>query len=379
MTGRVYLSPPHVGDEERTALLETFDSNWVTSEGVHIAGFEDDVAAVAGTRRAVAVSSGTAALHLALKALGVGPGDVVMVPSFTFAATANVVEYVGARPLLVDSAPGTWTVDPDLVADEVKRRAGTPDAVRAIMPVDIYGQCCDYDALLAVCADHDVLVVEDAAEALGSTYRGRPAGVFGDAGVYSFNGNKILTSGSGGVLVTDDDAVADRVKLLATQAREPAVHYEHTTTGFNYRMNNMLAAMGRAQLRRLDDRVAAKQAVFARYVEAFDGVPGLTTMPQASYGTSNCWLSCVLIDPDVFGASTTDVRLALEALDIESRPLWKPMHLQPVHARTEAVGGAVSEDLFRRGLCLPSGTALTEEQQQRVVDAVLSVPAGVRG
>jgi dTDP-4-amino-4,6-dideoxygalactose transaminase len=376
VTERIYLSPPHVGDEERTALLETFDSNWVTSEGVHITGFEQDMVDKLGSRRAVAVSSGTAALHLCLKVLGIGPGDVVMVPSLTFAATSNVVDYVGGRTLLVDSDADTWTIDPYLVIDEIKRRAGTPDAVRALMPVDIYGQCCDYDELLAVCAEHDVVVVEDAAEALGSTYRGKAAGTFGDAGVISFNGNKILTSGSGGMIVTDDDELADRVRFLSTQAREPAVHYEHSEVGFNYRMNNMLAAMGRAQLARLDDRVAAKRAVFARYSAAFADVDGITMMPQAAYGTSNCWLTCILVDADRFGASSADIMNALAALDIESRPTWKPMHLQPVHARTEMVGGDVSADLFRRGLCLPSGSALTDDQLQRVIDAVLATPAG---
>lgn len=374
MTGRVYLSPPDVGAAERAALIDTFDSNWVTSEGVHIGGFEDDVREVLGARRAVGVSSGTAALHLCLHVLGVGPGDVVMLPSFTFAATANAVAYVGARPLLVDSSPDTWTIDPVLVADEVKRRAGTPDAVRALLPVDIYGQCCDYDELLAVCADHDVRVVEDAAEALGATYRNRAAGTFGDAGVISFNGNKILTSGSGGMVVTEDDALADRIRHLSTQARDPAAHYEHSEVGFNYRMNNLLAAMGRAQLARLDERVAAKRRVFDRYADGFADVDGLELMPEAPYGSANRWLTCVLVDPDRFGATASDVRLRLEELDIESRPTWKPMHLQPVHAGTQMVGGAVCEDLFRRGLCLPSGSALTEEQQRRVIDAVVGVP-----
>lgn len=372
MSERIYLSPPHVGQEERDALLETFDSNWVTSEGVHITGFEQDVVDRLGARRAVAVSSGTAALHLALKVLGIGPGDVVLVPSLTFAATSNAVDYVGGRTVLVDSTADTWTVDPYLVADEIKRRAGTPDAVRALMPVDIYGQCCDYDELLAVCTEHDVVVIEDAAEALGSTYRGRAAGTFGAAGVLSFNGNKILTAGSGGMLVTDDDELADRVRFLSTQARVPAAHYEHDEVGYNYRMNNLLAAMGRAQLARLDDRVATKRAVYGRYADAFADVDGITMMPMAPYGTSNCWLTCVLIDHERFGATPTDVRLALEAEDIESRPTWKPMHLQPVHAKTEMIGGAVSTDLFRRGLCLPSGSALTEDQQQRVVDTVLA-------
>lgn len=372
MSRRIYLSPPHVGDLERKLLLEAFDSNWVTSVGPEIDGFESDIAAALGVRRAVAVSSGTAALHLALRTLGIGEGDVVLVPSFTFVASANAVMYVGAEPVFVDCTDETWTLDPGLVADELARRAAEGRPVKAVMTVDLFGQSCDYDLLVDACDRHGALLVEDAAEALGATYRGRAAGSFGAAAVVSFNGNKILTTGGGGMLLTDDDRVADAARHLATQAREPAAHYEHTTVGYNYRMNNLLAAIGRAQLAQLPERVEARRAVNERYREAFADVDGITLMPAADYGDPTWWLTCLQIDESAFGAGPAAVREALEGQDIEARPTWKPMHLQPVFRDAERAGGAVSERLYRRGLCLPSGSALTEAEQARVVAAVLA-------
>jgi dTDP-4-amino-4,6-dideoxygalactose transaminase len=363
-----------MSDLERQLLLKAFDSNWVTSVGENIDAFEVEMAEHLGVERVVAVASGTAALHLALVALGIGPGDLVIIPSFTFAATANAVMYTGAEPIFLDCSPTTWTIDPDLLAEELARRFRAARPVRAVIPVDLFGQCCDYDALLSVCAEYNVSVVEDAAEALGSTYRDRAAGSFGDMGILSFNGNKILTTGGGGMVVTDSQELADEVRYLSTQARDPVPHYEHRKVGFNYRMNNLLAGIGRAQLSRLNDLVAARRRIRETYREHLAGVPGLELMPLADYGASNCWLTCLLVDPPAFGATPEDIRTQLAFAGIEIRPTWKPMHLQPVYAKADMVGGAVCEDLFARGLCLPSGSALTADQQCRVIDTLLAAP-----
>jgi dTDP-4-amino-4,6-dideoxygalactose transaminase len=370
---RIYLSPPDVGAEERRLLLDAFDSNWIAPLGPHVDGFERDVAERIGVPNSLALTSGTAALHLALLLLGVGPGDDVLVPTQTFVATANVVTYVGARPVLVDSDPTTWTIDPGLVADELETRARQGRLPAAVITVDLYGQCADYDPLLAACAEFDVPVLEDAAEALGSTYGGRPAGTFGAAGVFSFNGNKIITTSGGGMLVSDDEALIARARYLSTQAREPVVHYEHVAVGFNYRLSNLLAAVGRGQLRGLDERIQLRRAINERYRAALSELPGVEFMPIAPYGEPNYWLTCVLIDPDHFGATHADIRLALEALDIESRPTWKPLHLQPVYADAPTVGGDVSASIYERGLCLPSGSRLAEEDLDRIAATVRSL------
>jgi dTDP-4-amino-4,6-dideoxygalactose transaminase len=367
--GYIYLSPPHVGEIERKLLMEAFDSNWVAPVGPDLDAFERAVAEYVDVPHAVALSSGTAALHLALMCAGVRAGDTVLVPSFTFAATANAVTYLGARPIFVDCSADTWNLDPDLVEAEVARSRPA-----AVVTVDMYGQCADYDRLLAVCDRYGVPLIEDAAEALGATYRGRPAGGFGRAGILSFNGNKIMTTGGGGMLVTDDGALADRVRYLATQAREPVAHYEHTEIGYNYRLSNLLAAIGRGQLMMLDERMALRRQTFEFYRAALAGLPGVSFMPVADYGTPNHWLTCVLVDPDEFGADREDIRVHLQAHDIESRPTWKPMHLQPVYRDHGMRGGAVSAGIFARGLCLPSGSSLTDADRHRVVDAIRSTP-----
>jgi dTDP-4-amino-4,6-dideoxygalactose transaminase len=368
-----------MGVEERQLLLEAFDSNWIAPVGPQLDSFEREMAVRLGARRAVGVSSGTAALHLALRVLGVGPGDVVLVPSLTFVATANAVTYVGAEPVLVDSSPDTWTVSPELVAEQLAdaTRHGRPPKV--VVAVDIYGQCADYQMLREVCASYDARLLEDAAEALGSTYRGRPAGNVADIGVLSFNGNKIITTSGGGMLVSDSDQIADEVRYLATQAKEPVPHYEHRTVGYNYRLSNLLAAIGRGQLRVLEERVEARRHNRARYEAALKGIPGLELMPLAPYGVSNCWLTCILVDPEILGTTPEQVRRRLEELDIESRPLWKPLHLQPAYRSARVCGGGVCEDLYRRGLCLPSGSSLTDAERGRVVEGVLSmIPVGMR-
>jgi dTDP-4-amino-4,6-dideoxygalactose transaminase len=330
-------------------------------------------------RHAVALSSGTAALHLALMAAGVRRGDTVLVPSFTFAATANAVMYLGARPVFLDSTAESWNVDPELVAGELRDRAARGQLPRAVIAVDMYGQCADYDALLAACDRYGVALIEDAAEALGATYRGRPAGSFGLAGVLSFNGNKIMTTGGGGMLVTDDARVAARTRHLATQAREPVPHYEHRTVGYNYRLSNLLAAVGRGQLQRLGEMIAARRETARHYRAALAGLPGLTFMPVAGYGVPNWWLTCLLVYAERFGAGRDRVLARLARDNIEARPAWKPMHLQPVFRDCVMRGGSVSADLFHRGLCLPSGSALTDQDRERVVAAVRSAAAEQEG
>jgi dTDP-4-amino-4,6-dideoxygalactose transaminase len=370
----IHLSPPHVGAGERELLLAAFDSNWVAPAGPDLDEFEREVAAAVGVRRAVALCSGTAGLHLALRLVGVAAGDTVLVPSFTFVATANPVSYLGATPVFLDSSADTWTLDPTLLAEELAARSSHGRLPAAVVAVDIYGQCADYDAITALCDEYGIPLIEDAAEALGSTYRGRPAGGFGSIGVVSFNGNKIITTGGGGSLLTNDPELAAEARLLSTQAREPVPHYQHRTMGYNYRLSNPLAAMGRGQLHLLKDRVKARQQTNQRYRECLAEEPGVDFMPLAAYGESNCWLTCILITEGLFGATPGEVRRHLAAGGIESRPTWLPLHLQPLFRDCQVLGGSVAEDLFHRGLCLPSGSRLTESDLDRVVDAVRSVP-----
>ncbi|WIM94219.1 aminotransferase class I/II-fold pyridoxal phosphate-dependent enzyme [Actinoplanes oblitus] len=373
---RIYLSPPDVTDVERKLLLEAFDSNWVAPVGPDLDAFEAKCAELAGVRHAVALSSGTAALHLALIAAGVRRGDTVLVPSFTFAATANAVIYLGARPVFLDSTPESWNVDPQILADELRGRAVRGQLPRAVITVDMYGQCADYRPILEACDRYGVPLIEDAAEALGATYRDRPAGSFGLAGVLSFNGNKIATTGGGGMLVTDDASVAGQVRHLATQAREPVPHYEHRTVGYNYRLSNLLAAVGRGQLQRLPSMIEARRVTAEHYRAALGDLPGFHFLPVAAYGVPNWWLTCLLVDSP---RSRDRILAELARADIEARPTWKPMHLQPAYRDCLMRGGAVSADLFHRGLCLPSGSALTGHDRDRVVAAVRSAAAGLKG
>ncbi|HUD16045.1 MAG TPA: aminotransferase class I/II-fold pyridoxal phosphate-dependent enzyme [Acidimicrobiales bacterium] len=372
---RIYLSPPEVGAEERRMLLDAFDSNWIAPVGPDIDAFERELAERVGADHAVALSSGTAALHLALMLVGVGAGDEVLVPSFTFVASAAAVTYLGATPVLVDCSSSNWTIDPDLVAAELAERARTGRLPAAVVTVDLYGQCADYAVLGPLCDEYQIPLVADAAEALGATYRGQPAGSFGTAAVFSFNGNKIITTSGGGMLVAGSAELVDRARYLATQAREPFPHYEHTVIGYNYRLSNLLAALGRAQLRGLDSRIERRRKINQWYRDALGDVPGIEFMPIAEYGEPNWWLTCVLVDPEGFGADREQIRLALESVDIESRPTWKPLHLQPVFAGLPVIGGSACAAVFDHGLCLPSGSALTEGELGRVVESIRSVPA----
>jgi dTDP-4-amino-4,6-dideoxygalactose transaminase len=366
----IYLSPPDVGELERRLLLEAFDSNWIAPLGHHVDAFECEFAAAVGMPHAVALSSGTAALHLALLALGIGRGDDVLTSTLTFAATANAIAYVGAAPVFIDVSPDTWTLDPGLLEEEIARRAKRGRAPAAVISVDLYGQCCDYDRLGAVCDRYGVALIEDAAEGLGASCRRRPAGSFGACAAFSFNGNKIITTSSGGMLVSHDGQVVERARHLSNQARDDAPHYEHSEVGFNYRLSNLLAAVGRAQLKNLPEKIARRRAINRAYREALSHYPGLSFMPEAGYGRSSGWLTCLTVDPSAFGASREDVRRRLQSMNIESRPVWKPMHLQPVYRKCPVRGGAVAAGLFETGLCLPSGSGLSPSEQSSVIDTI---------
>jgi pyridoxal phosphate-dependent aminotransferase EpsN len=373
MTERIYLSPPHLGIHERKLLDDAIDSNWIAPLGPHVESFERELAAVAGAPHATALSSGTAALHLALRILGVGSGDRVLCSSLTFIASAGAITYQDAIPVFVDSDRETWNLDPDLLDEELDLCAARGSLPAAVIAVDLYGQVADYERIEPACAKYGVPLIEDAAEALGASYRGQPAGSFGNCAAFSFNGNKIITTSGGGMLVSKDKAIIDQARFLATQARQDAPHYEHETVGYNYRMSNLLAAVGRGQLMVLKDRVEARRAIYERYHTALEDVPGLTFTAEAPQTKHSRWLTTITVDPDEFGASREELRLALEQSNIEARPVWKPMHLQPVFREARFVGSGIATELFESGLCLPSGSSLTPKDQERVVDVIRSL------
>ncbi len=374
---RILLSGPDVGPAEREALLAAFDGGWVAPVGPELDRFEADLAAETGRSHAVALSSGTAALQLGLLALGVGAGDEVWVATMTFAATANAVVHAGARPTFLDVDARTWTIDVDLVAEELDRRRRDGVAPPAsIVPVDLYGRVAAYERLLPIAAEHGVPVLADAAEALGARHLGRPAGSFGHAAALSFNGNKIITTSGGGAYVTDDASAAARVRHLATQAREPARHYEHVDVGFNHRLSNLLAALGSSQLATLEAKVARRRAIHARYVAGLAGLDGLViadadTPEEEQAGTRpNRWLTCISVDPKLAPTTRDAIIDALAAAGIEARPAWKPMHLQPVYAHAPTIGGAVAAHAFDTSLALPSGSALSDDDIDEVIGRV---------
>ena len=370
---RIYLSPPHMSGLEQQFVQETFASNWIAPLGPQVDAFEQEFAAAVGAPYALALSSGTAALHLALILAGVGPGDEVLVSTLTFSASVNPIVYLGGRPVFIDSERLSWNLDPALVIETIERKVRQGKRPKAVIPVHLYGQSADLDPILEVCARCDIPVIEDAAEALGATYKGRSPGVFGQAGIFSFNGNKIITTSGGGMLVSADKGLIEHARKLATQARDPAPHYQHSEIGYNYRLSNVLAAIGRGQLRVLEQRVQRKREIFAFYRQTLADLPGIAFMPEAPWGRGTRWLTCITVDPQAFGATNEDIRLALEAHNIESRPLWKPMHLQPVFAGCEVVGGDVAAALFQHGLCLPSGTAMSEADLERVAAVIQSL------
>ena len=370
MTARVYLSPPELTGRELTMLGEAVASGWIAPLGPHVDAFEAEAARRVDMPYAVALSSGTAALHLALLVLGVGRGDTVWTSTLTFAATANAIVYAGATPVFIDSERVSWNLDPGLVVEQLDRAAREGALPKALIGVDLYGQCADWEPILAACRRHGVAIIEDAAEALGATYRGRPAGSLGDLSILSFNGNKIITTSGGGMLLATKKSWIDRARHLATQAREPVRHYEHKEIGYNYRLSNLLAAVGRAQLADLDRRVDVRRGIQARYRAALGDLPGWTFMPEASFGRATFWLTCATIDAGAFGATRDQVIQRLADLDIEARPVWKPLHLQPAFTGIHVFRGHTAEALFRDGLCLPSGSSLTQADQDRVIEAV---------
>ncbi|HHW11256.1 MAG TPA: aminotransferase class I/II-fold pyridoxal phosphate-dependent enzyme [Firmicutes bacterium] len=376
---RIHLSPPHMSGQEQLYVREAFDSNWIAPVGPHVTAFEQEFCQVTGAPFAVAVSSGTAALHLSMILTGVGPGDEVLVSTLTFAASVNPIIYVGARPVFIDSERTSWNMDPNLLAEAIEKRVKAGRPPKAVVVVQLYGQSANLDPIMELCGRYNIPIIEDAAEALGATYKGKTPGTFGLFGIYSFNGNKIITTSGGGMLVTANGELAAHARKLATQARDDAPHYQHSEIGYNYRLSNVLAGIGRGQLAVLEERVQARRRNFEFYRQALSDLPGIEFQPEAPWGRHTRWLTCITIDPDEFGVDRETVRLALEAANIEARPVWKPMHLQPVFQGYESVGGLVAEDLFERGLCLPSGSNLTEAELSRVVETIVKCHRQVTG
>jgi len=368
MKNRIFLSPPHVTNEEKIFLLDAFDSNWIAPLGPHVDGFEKEMAKYLGINHAAALSSGSAALHLALKIAGIQKEDRVLCPSLTFAASANVILYVNAIPVFVDVDPRYWTIDLSSLEKAIKKY--NP---KALIAVDLYGQSCDYDAIIYLCDKYNVTLIEDAAEALGAHYKGKKCGIFGRLGILSFNGNKIITTSSGGMLVSDDEYLVSKARFLATQAREAEIHYEHKEVGYNYRMSNLLAAVGRGQLQILDERVSTRRAIYGRYFDALSKVDGIQFMSEASYGKTNRWLTTLTVNAQKVGIGRTKIINALEKENIESRPVWKPMHMQPLYQTADYISNGDNDNsrhLFEKGLCLPSGSSLNEKDQGRIIDII---------
>ncbi|MBF4578665.1 DegT/DnrJ/EryC1/StrS aminotransferase family protein [Frigoribacterium sp. VKM Ac-2530] len=366
MTERIYMSSPDVGDLEEKAVVAAMRGGWIAPLGPDVDGFEREVAERVGVEHGVALSSGTAALHIALVAWGVGPGDVVPTSTMTFAATANAIAYTGAEPYFVDCDPETGNMDPQLLREVLSELSGAGERVPVVVPVDLLGKAVDYTAILAAASEHGARVLSDAAESLGATHAGRAAGSFGDASVVSFNGNKIMTTSGGGMLLTDDGDLASRARYLATQARQPVAHYEHTEIGYNYRLSNLLAALGRAQLSRLDEMIARRREMRELYADLFTEVDGVEVLGREGDEHDNVWLTSILVDSSVTGWTPGDLSAWLAADQIESRPLWKPMHLQPVFSSARSRSTGASELLFEHGLTLPSGSALDTAQRDRV-------------
>lgn len=373
---RIYLSPPHLSGLEKEFLQEALDSNWIAPLGPQVDSFEEEMAEYLDVKAAVALSSGTAALHLALRNSGVKSDDIVLCPSLTFSSSANVILYEKAIPVFIDADPKTWNINCVSLERAIivcKERGKLP---KALITVDIYGQSADYDNILEICNKYNIVVIEDAAEALGSEYKGAKCGTFGKAGIFSFNGNKIITTSAGGMIVSNDEKFVEQARFLSSQAREDEIHYEHKELGYNYRMSNLLAAVGRGQLAVLDEKVKSKQEIFSRYKSALGDIEGLEFMPMASYGISNCWLTTLVINEDIAGFNRDSVIAALEKENIESRPIWKPMHLQPLYKEFDyylSDEGDISQMLFNNGICLPSGTSLSIDDQEKIIDIILSI------
>lgn len=370
MNKPILLSTPHIGEQELRFVQEAFDTNWVAPVGPHIDAFEQEFSQVVGTEYSAALSSGTAALHLALKLAGVTAGDEVFCSTFTFIASVSPITYLRAKPVFIDSDRISWNMDPELLATALAQRDQQGKLPKALVLVHLYGQSADIEPIAQLCDRYGIILIEDAAEALGATYKNTSPGTWGRAGIFSFNGNKIITTSGGGMLVSHDQDLINQAKFLATQARDPQPHYEHTQIGFNYRLSNICAGIGRGQLMVLKDRVAARRHNFEFYQQALGDLPGIEFMPEADFGTCTRWLSCLTFDPEVGGIDREEIRLKLLEQQIETRPVWKPMHLQPVFADCECANNGIAEDLFRQGLCLPSGSNLTDEDLTRVTSKI---------
>ena len=358
-----------MGGAEQAYVNEAFESNWLSTVGPNLTAFEQEFQSFTGLH-SVALASGTAAIHLGLRVLGVKTGDTVLCSTLTFAASTNPIRYLGAEPVFVDSNYETWNMDPSLLEDALREKARLGRLPKAVVVVDLYGQCADYEPIRALCDRYGVPILEDAAEALGAHYKGKRAGRFGDVSAFSFNGNKIITTTGGGMLVSPNQAWTEKVRFWSQQARDPGLAYHHSELGYNYRMSNVIAGIGRGQLQVLDLRVKQRRAIAFRYRDAFEDLPGIALMPQAEYGLHTNWLSCFLLDERQFGMSRDQLIAVLDSADIESRPVWKPMHLQPLYEACESFGGRVAEDLYLRGICLPSSSSLTVEEQLHVINTV---------
>lgn len=368
---RIYLSPPHMGGNEIKYVQTAFDENWIAPLGPNVDGFEKDIVSYSQCGHAAALTSGTGALHLALILSGVGYGDEVLCSTFTFSASANPITYVGARPIFVESEKDTWNMSPEFLREAILNRIAKGKKPKAIVMVHLYGQPGKIKEIISIGDEYGIPVIEDAAESLGATVDGKMTGTFGKFGIYSFNGNKIITTSGGGALVSQDKSLIDKARFLSTQARDPAPHYEHTHIGFNYRMSNIVAGIGRGQMEVIAERVKQRRKNFDWYKKLLTNVHGVTFLEEYSGTFSNRWLTCILIDPSkTFGITREELRIAFENQNIESRPLWKPMHMQPVFRNELYFGDRLSEKLFEIGLCLPSGSSLTESDFEKIASVM---------
>jgi len=372
-SSRMFLSAPHMSGNELNYVRQAFESNYIAPAGPQLNQFESLFREVSGFEHCVAVSNGTSAIHLVLKSLGIGTGDIVLGSTLTFIGSVAPVKYVDAELVFIDSDEATWNMDPNLLESEIASLMAAGKKPAAVLPTELYGQPCDLDRIIEICQPHDIPVICDSAESLGASYKDRPVGVGARAATFSFNGNKIITTSGGGMVASDDSALIDHCRYLATQARQPVLHYEHHDIGFNYRMSNIIAAIGIGQLEVLTDRVNKKRLINEQYQNFLGDTPGLSFMPEASYGRANRWLTTVLVDRKTFGAEPLDIIAALDAENIESRPVWNPLHLNKAFADCRTVGGAVSESLYKNGVCLPSGTIMSESDVNRVSDIIRSV------
>ncbi|MEK4708210.1 aminotransferase class I/II-fold pyridoxal phosphate-dependent enzyme [Bacillus sp. FSL R10-2780] len=374
---RIYLSSPHMGGNEQKYIQNAFDTNWIAPLGPNVDEFERELASFVGVKGGTAVSSGTAAIHLALRLLDVQEGDTVFCSSFTFVASANPIVYLGAEPIFIDSEPETWNMSPQALAHALYDANKAGKLPKAVILVHLYGQSAKLDEILSLCNQYDIPIIEDAAESLGSTYKGKASGTFGRFGVYSFNGNKIITTSGGGMLVSDDAEALVKAKFLATQAKDPAPHYEHSEIGYNYRMSNILAGVGRGQLKVLEDRVRTRRRIFNRYYEELSHIPGFYFMPELENTRSNRWLTTMMIDEKESGISIGKILTTLAEENIEARPTWKPLHMQPLFKESKYYyhqkDNDVSKRLFEQGICLPSGSNMMDEDQWRVIQAIINI------